>query len=336
MREAYNPNKNKKTPKALHAHRIIIPLHIPALDSYHKDALKIFELSLNSLKSTAIDTPITVVLNDCAPEIETQLFANYQEKGIDELIISRQAGKINSILKGIRGSGEKFITIADADILFLNGWLENTSKVFREFPKAGVVGIIPQFKMYENLGYNVIYDNLFSRKLKFHPVKNPLDMEKFYESINWEKNYNKDYLKYTMTVFSKADVKALVGSGHAIATYKRELFDNNLPFSEYLLGGNSMSYLDQPVVEKGYWRLTTEDNYAYHMGNIFESWMEEINFSSKNRAEEIKFPELTFKPRGKIQYFLKNKLFPKLFKFSFFKKWFFRYKKLPAEMINTY
>ena len=51
---------------------------------------------------------------------------------------------------------------------------------------------------------------------------------------------------------------------------------NNLEsrFTKYKLGGDSEGqFLDIPVVKKGFWRLSTADNYAYHMGNVLEDWM---------------------------------------------------------------
>jgi hypothetical protein len=41
------------------------------------------------------------------------------------------------------------------------------------------------------------------------------------------------------------------------------------------MGGDSEGYLDKLPLKKDYWRFTTQDNYAYHMGNVYEDlWME--------------------------------------------------------------
>jgi hypothetical protein len=53
---------------------------------------------------------------------------------------------------------------------FLNNWHE-TTKIFDQVPQAGVVGIVPQFKMYDHCG-NVLLANLFNGKMCFSPVKN--------------------------------------------------------------------------------------------------------------------------------------------------------------------
>jgi hypothetical protein len=52
---------------------------------------------------------------------------------------------VNACFKGIAGNAIPLNT--DADVLFFK-WQSET-KIFNQVPPAGVVGIVPQFKMYE-------------------------------------------------------------------------------------------------------------------------------------------------------------------------------------------
>lgn len=68
-------------------------------------------------------------------------------------------------------------------------------------------------------------------------------------------------------------MNVLIGSGHFVATYKKDIFEEIPSYFNYKMGGESEGYLDKIPLKKDYWRLTTADNYAYHMGNVLEDWM---------------------------------------------------------------
>ena len=98
-------------------------------------------------------------------------------------VVQVYIGKLNSILKGLAGNPIELVTVSDSDVLFLNGWQSETNRVFAQVPKAGVVGIVPQFTTYTSNSGNVIMDNLFSSKMHFIPVKNKAALVRFYESV---------------------------------------------------------------------------------------------------------------------------------------------------------
>lgn len=340
MRIGNNPNRDKKIDDNTCMHRIIIPVYVPNLETYYKESFQVFKICITSvLKTKLTKSAITIVNNGCCKEVCEYINHLFIDDKINEVIHTDNVGKVNSILKAIRTSIEPYITIADADILFKEQWLEKTINIFNNYPKVGVVGLIPQFKMYEYLGYNVISDNIFNSKLKFTKVKDSGGLKHFYKSIGWKDDYNKNYLKYNLSINNKKS-KALVGSGHCVATYKRVLFDNNIKFSEFVLGGNSEGvYLDKPCVEKDLWRLTTEENLAYHMGNsvdtVLEEYVKDLKVNSSNSV--FKFLEYDKnKSFYKIKYFIKTKLMRRLLKINVVKEFFFRIKGLPKEILNQY
>ena len=340
MRKDYNPNKDKLLIKNEYLHRIIIPLHISESE-YAQDLLQIFKTTLKSLHKTIHQkTAITIINNGSCEEIVDFLNDEFKKGNIHEIIHTSAVGKLNAVLKIIRNVQEELVTISDADVLFLNGWQDETIKVFSEFPKAGVVGIVPQFKLYSTNSYNLFFDNLFSKKLSFTDVVNSEGLKKFYQSIGWKDNYNKDYLKTNLTLESRNKVKAIVGSGHFVATYRKEVF-NKLPNenSNYLLGGNSeRRYLDEPVLKAGGWRLTTNDNFAYHLGNVYENWMvsalNTVSDESKREVIDSKPPIIT--NSSKFSYTLKNHIFRKLLSNKSIFKRFLIYKGLDKKIAEKY
>jgi hypothetical protein len=337
MRIGNNPHKDKNSLVSKYSHRVIVPVHIPSNIGYHENSLEVLKICLNSLfKTTNSLTAITIVSNNSNYEVTNYLNELFIKNEIQEVIHTGKVGKLNSILKAIRSCDESIVTITDADVLFLDGWLENTIEIFNNFPKVGVVGIVPQFKMYENLGYNVIFDNLCSKKIRFSKVKNAKALQLFYKSIGWDESYNKAYLKQQLTLESD-ECKAVVGSGHFVATYNKSLFDNNLPFSDMLLGGGSEhKYLDVPATTRNLWRLSTEDNFAYHMGNTIETWMyEELN-KLKNTTYQIKLKPLKKASVNKPLSFFKNVIFKKIIHDTFLWKIFLKRKGLDEKFVNDY
>ncbi len=340
MRVGVNPQMNSHSLDDKFIHQIVIPVYIPNNSGYFKDALKVFKTCLLSLNKTIHDkTFITVVNNGSGIEAINYLNEQLLQNNIHEVVHTINIGKNNAILKGVNGHNFKLITIADADVMFLKGWQDNTIKVFNSFSKAGVVGLVPQFKLYASLSYNVLFDNMFSKRLQFTKVENPEAMKLFYKSIAWKDNYNKDYLKLHLTITSKNDTKAVVGSGHFVATYKREALELNPKetLQEKLSPKQDRDLLDTPVFKVGGWRLTTANNYAYHMGNVHESWMdkeiEKVTNESNRKCLRLNHKTLT---SNKLSYFIKNHLFRKLLQNKALLRRFLIAKGLPKSMAKNY
>lgn len=312
MRIGYNPHKNKVKCKSEYFHHIIVPVYIPTEEGYFKDSFKILQYCLDSLfKTTHPKTYITVVNNGSNSIIVEYLNSILNEKKIHEVIHTSNIGKLNSILKGIMGHDFPFITIADSDVLFLNSWQEETYKVFEIFPKAGAVCTTPSSKSLKSNTFNIWFELLFSKTLGFTEVKNSDALKVFALSVGNPNMYNSENLKKYLTV-TNSGFRAVVGAGHFMTTYRKEVFEKDIvKYSNFMLGGDSEAkLLDIPVIKCGMWRLSTEGNFTYHMGNVREDWMRE-------KLEEIKpntffpaEPVFTYKVRtSKAGYLFKNKIF---------------------------
>lgn len=335
MRIGYNPHKDEAILQSDYLHQVVIPVYIPHQEGYFKDSLRILQLCLNSLLKTVHNkTYITVVNNGSCKVVMDYLDKVYQDGQIQELIHTENIGKLNAVLKGLAGNNIELVTIADADVLFLDNWQFETTKVFRALPKAGVVGIVPQFNMFKNKSGTIIFDNLFNKKLKFIPILSPEGLIRFYDSIGWDRNYNKDYLKYGLGL-EHNKVKVYVGSGHFVATYKKQMFQEMKSYLHYKLGGDSENYLDTLPLQYDYWRVTTYDNYAYHMGNVIEDWMTKI-VHVENSCTKIDSDFKKHKRVNALLFLLKNKLFTKVLGNEFISKLFYKFKKLPIEVIDDF
>ncbi|MEW5676298.1 glycosyltransferase family 2 protein [Flavobacterium enshiense] len=338
MRIGFNPSKNKEVAEHDFFHQVIIPVYIPNFEGYFKDSFQIFKYSIESLfKTSHHQTYFTIINNGSCREVTDYLDQLYKEAKIQELMHTTAIGKLNAILKGVTGHNFPLVTITDADVLFLNNWQQSTYDVFETFPKAGVVSTTPNSKMVRYLTSGILFDNLFSKQLFFTDVKNPKALSAFAHSIGKPDLFNVEHLKKILTL-SKGEQKAVVGAGHFVATYKGSVFDNwTTRFSVHSLGGKSINnLLDKPIAEKGYWRLSTQDNFTYHMGNVPEDWMiSELN-DLVVCNQKVNLPNLVNHKENYISAYVKVKLFSKVIFNKFVWKWFIAGKGLTKVQAEKY
>ncbi|CAM3813217.1 glycosyltransferase family A protein [Flavobacterium cucumis] len=337
MRVGFNPNKDKILPPSDFTHQVIVPVYIPHQSDYFKDSLQILQWCLESLfKTSHAKTYFTIINNGSCNEVVEYLNQLHQEYKIQEIIHTTAIGKLNAILKGLTGHQFPLITITDADVLFLNNWQKATYEVFEAFPKAGVVSPVPNPKNLKYYTANLIGTTFFSKSISFRKVVSKGGMAAFAKSIGNVSLYKAIHFEKQLTI-NKDNVIALVGAGHFVATYKGVGFDLlKQRFSEYSLGGDSVRLLlDKPPTDLGLWRLSTQNNYAYHLGNVKEDWMQE-------EFDKITFDSAPFECsiENKVYSGILNNFYMRFFSRLIFRKPFWqlylRYKGLTLEEAKQY
>lgn len=317
MRTGYNPNKDfKEKEEQYYYHKIIIPLYIPNFEGYFTSSFEIFKLSHSSLKKTIHKrTSISIISNGSCKEVNDFLKSLLDLGEIHELIINTlNIGKLNSILKGISGSNETFLTITDADVLFLNNWQSAVENIFVNMPKAGVVCTTAGSRSYgKDLGL-MYFDYFFKDSLRFRKVKDKQALIDFTKSIGAVGFYNDVNLEYYLTLKSN-HCEAVAGAAHFTATYRRDVFNKmDIKYSDYKLGGNSeFLILDEPPLKQGFYRYSTIDNFTYHMGNVLENWMREKEESLlQNNFMPSRIPVLQEVSISKIKYRFVDSIFNRI------------------------
>lgn len=340
MRKGYNPNKDSLLSASSYTHQVVVPVYIPDFEGYFAKSFSVFKTCIRSLSQTTHSrTFISVVNNGSCVEVRDYLNKLFKEGTIHEVIHTENIGKVNAILKALVGNDIGLITITDADVLFLPEWQKKTYTLFNALPKAGIVGLIPQFKMYETNCDCLLADRLLSKNLRFAEVRDSESMRQFYNSIGWKPNYNPHYLEYALGLFEN-NVEAYAGNGHVVATYRKDIFDVVRTFSGYKLGGDSEQYLDEAAARKGYWNLTTYDNLAYHMGNEPEEWMEKELDQAAIPTEEDDVPMPVCWPSRKVLSPIRFRWRTSLLRYvlisSKCNRLFLRYKGIPSPISDTY
>lgn len=320
MRTGSNPQKIQKKIGLKANHRVIVVVFIPELTGYYKNSQDVFKLCLKSLvTANKGDYAITVVNNGSCPEVH-DFISNYSAGQIDTVIHhSYNIGKIDAMIGAARGAREELITLTDSDILFIKNWDFATRNIFSNFKKAGSVSPIP-FRHGLFYGTSSALKEILLGRLKFSYEMIPENFEdqnKYLSSINWNNEKNNEV---RWPVIEKNKIKAIVGSGHQVLTIKREMLFTTVPKtpSLTLVGGDSeLKYVDEPIDKAGLMRLSTFNNYAYHIGNQVESWMNGL-LSSENFKEENHSNVESTKERKKTiphrTYIIRKHLIKKLFK----------------------
>lgn len=309
MRVGQNPEKKESRKLVYKKHRIIIPVFIPkSEDDYYKESLDVFKFCIESLIRTidTDNTAITILNNNSNYDVQCLIESYFDKKIIDKYVkYAENKGKVYAVLQEARASYEDFLTIADADVFFLNNWQLEVQNVFEKFKEVGVVGLTPDPNMAFYCNNSIFYSEYF--KIKKGKIVADTDLELFENSIgnanlfvtqktNWkEKQY---YLE-------KEDVRVIVGANHFASTYRKKIF-KKLPFQKpiYVFPGGELDFLDIPIDKLGYYRVSLPKAFAYHMGNTIDqnldlSILKNDRLISKRNSEKRN-------PINVIPYFLKG------------------------------
>jgi len=330
MRVGTNPQKQEQKIILTTHHRIVAVVYIPNEEGFYKNSLPVFKMCLESLVTTINSkAAITIVNNGSYDKVSELLNTYLSEKKIDTVITHRNnIGKIDAQIGAARGAREPLVTLTDSDILFVKGWQEMVEEVFASFPNVGSVSPIPLRKGLYSYTSTVL-KQIILKRLKFVLKAIPENLEnynRFLKSINW--NIELD-LTNKWPVVENNGVKAIVGSAHQVLTINRDILFTTSPSnpSLTLVGGNSENeYVDIPIDKAGKLRLATYHNYAFHMGNVLEDWMIEVqdcNFKENSIMEGVSCVPLVSdlfnsKFKNKI-YSIRKKITRDVFKFLYSK-----------------
>ncbi len=278
MRFGANPVKDNPNLSGYGRHRVIMPVYIPNEEGYFKQALEVLRLSLDSLELTgAGQIKLTVIVNAATAAVEQELVARCKRGTIDQLLFNQvNRGKIDAVLAAARGAYEELVTISDCDILFKSGWSEAVESVFMNFPECASVSPLPSPGLCWYETSSTVTGAWLGRCLGYGKVISDEDINRFSLSVSDSADRFSKEEQNTQIYVDRNGTKAVIGCTHCVATYRRQLIFM-LPFFPLLKGisGDSVKVLDETPDQLGYWRLSTAQAFAYHMGNVPESWMDD-------------------------------------------------------------
>lgn len=292
MRNGINPEKFKSEVLPVFLHRVIVPVYIPNLiDRYYQKQLVVFEKFLKELIKSINPqtTAVTLINNNSCNEIAELI--EKQRSAIDKLIVYKEnMGKVYPVLQEARAVAEPFITITDADVLFYSGWEQAVFKVFASCPKAGVVAPLPSpaLAFYENS--SIFLGEYFSGGIAYEKVMHDADAAMYLKGMGNDSLLNRAHRNHSWKDYQYIlkDTNAIIGCGHFVATYRSRLFKGTYKYPKLKFkNGLEREHIDRLSDHKGYYRLSTVETYAYHMGNILDAYLPDFN-----RANDPLEPDL--------------------------------------------
>lgn len=295
MRTIPNPEKFKKSEIVYKNHRVIIPVYIPSSnDEYFLSLFDVFKSSVNSLLNTInIDnSAITIINNYCKPEVTQYIDNLLKANKIDKHVkLSENYGKVHVILSEAKGCYEEYITIADADVFYLNNWEQEVFKIFESFNNIGVVSPVPSPHLFNYNNKSLLIKNVF--KLKKANIVSRKSFSLFSAGVNNDPNFfNKSGIDFRKNQYylEKNNTLACIGAVHFIATYKKHIFNKielNKPRFKFKAGDENL-FIDSWFDKLGYGRLSTKNTYAYHLGHSIPEWTKVYKFKKLNNLEFVK------------------------------------------------
>lgn len=285
MRQGVNPEKYKGEKNIKKKHRVIVVFYIPNItDDYYKESINVLDNCLESLMNTINfeTTCITLINNNSATSLNL-VIDKYISKGkIDKYVLySENRGKVYALMNEIRGIYEPFVTISDADVLFIKGWEKAVFNVYKNFEKAGIVAPLPCSNLAFNHNNSVFFDKMLALSLKKSKIVADRDCDIYLEGLGNDSLLNRNNRKFnwrTHQYFIKnKNELAILGAGHFVATYRTALINSSNDYPEFkFFNGYEDKFIDNKADTKGYYRLSLHKTFAYHIGNRLDENV--INF----------------------------------------------------------
>jgi glycosyltransferase involved in cell wall biosynthesis len=319
MRIGVNPEKYKQQLNRRFLHRIIVPVYIPDnQEDYHSESHRILEKCLASILATISDQTAVTVVNNGSSEKVSRVINKYAGQ-IDKVVnYNQNKGKVYSFTNEARSCFEPYISLIDADVYVFPTWENEVFKVFKSFSKCGVVAPLPCQGLAFNHNCSVFFDNYLQGKIKYAKVVSDEDCDLYLQGLGNialhkrnKHNFNWRQKQYALD----GKIKAIIGAGHFIATYRSDLFKGLHNFPEKVFeNGYEDQFIDQLADIKGYYRLSTVETHAYHMGNKIDDYIESLSIINDSSAKPATIILSPLKDRSNT-YYIRNLFFRALRKY---------------------
>lgn len=290
-------------------------VHLPTLEGYWQQGLKVLQTCLHSLwQHTGHPFDLMLLDNGSCQEVQDYLLQAKREGLIQYLILSdynlRKLGALDFLLHVAPG---EIISFTDSDVYFLPGWLDASLQILQCFPEAGQVTALPTA---DRMAYYCEHTQAgVTKDTTITVQKGNLIPEKYIRAhalslgVAWE-DYQDRLVNREDVLIERNGVQAFVSAQDFQFTTTRQAVQAVLP----LRLENPDHYYDplySPVFEAkldgaGYWRLSTTEYLAHHMGNSVPNLEEEIAWLPAEtlvRPEGIKrpVPNPVVKQKGRIR-----------------------------------
>ena len=303
MRQGISPAKRAGT----HAHvpaeiGILSLVFIPSLLGFYTHSLEVLSLHLDSLRSTLPQGEILVWDNGSCKEVVNFLEERFHEGQIDYLFLSRyNLGKAAVLNWALASLPHPYVGFTDGDIYFFEGWWEAIRKVFRAFPKAGMVSPAPAF--FDVLrGGGRTESMLQEDGFIIHPCTiQPRDAKLYYHGLGYDLPKQ---LPEVPCAQARDGTEVCTRSGHHVFIMPRYVARLIPPLpAEIVLASYNDRLIHERVEQAGYWQLSTPKSFVYHLGNTpgFPDFVKEQPIPMPSRTVTQTVDDTTLSPKQRVK-----------------------------------
>lgn len=272
MRKGQNPAKQLTTTAKPERVTVTVLNHIPFLEGFYSEMMKVLDLSLCTLRENAgMPFDLLVFDNGSCKQARDYLLSEFESGHIQQLILSDKnvgkGGAWNIMLQAAQG---EIVAYSDNDILYQPNWLSESVKVLETYPQVGMVTSRPFHSLPE------LYTSVIAWGEKTHEAHlekghfiQPEWMREFLLSLGrTEEEIQKDIAEEDVRLCFKG-VTAYAGASHwQFLAWKNTLMEF-LPINLSKPLGQVLR-LDEMVDRKGYLRLMTDKPYTMNLSNSLD------------------------------------------------------------------
>jgi len=268
-------------------------VHIPVLEGYWEQSLSVLDECLTSMVRTAgTEAELMVLDNGSCRKVRDFLQAKQADGLIAYLLFSRQnLGKVGAWNVLLLGAPGEFIAYTDSDVLFFDGWLQQSLEIFRAFPKAGMVTGQPiaggDVSRCWTAQAAVVDETVRTEMGRIIPEEFLLAQLKGIQAD--ENEYARRQQNRKDVLLCREGIFAYANASHfqflTVKKVVKQLFPAK---ADIPLGGDTQ--FDIEMQDLGYWRLCTTSYLVHHLGNRIPrledemSWLTPGEFSEKHKS----------------------------------------------------
>lgn len=250
---------------------VAVVSYTPFLGGYYAQSFDILKLCLDSLREHA-DMPFDLMVFDNASceEVREYLFEEQKKDDIQYLILSDKnigkSGAWNSVFGAAPG---EYIVYSDSDVFFYENWLSPQVEALEAFPNVGMVTGIPMLTPEK---YSTATVEWIEKQKDIKVERGKLlpweDFWRHAASLGGEEEKARKFYEENDSIrLTQNGKRYYVGASHFQFIAKKEVLQEVIPIPSTRPMGE-VRILDEVINGKGYLRLTTDQWYVKHMGNI--------------------------------------------------------------------
>jgi glycosyltransferase involved in cell wall biosynthesis len=286
MRQGQNPAKILNSVAKPERVTAAVLNHIPFLEGFYADMLKVLQASLTSLRENAgMPLDLLVFDNGSCPAARAFLTDEFEKGNIQFLILSdKNLGKGGAWNVMLQAAPGEIIAYADNDVLYSKNWLKESVKVLETYPRAGMVTSRP-FHTKPELYQSVVKwaGETTGVKLERGLLTDPQWNREFLLSVGrTEEEIQKDLSLEDVKLTYKG-ISTFAGASHwQFLGWKSTLLeflpiDLSKPLGQVLR-------LDEMIDQNGYLRLMTALPYSMNMSNSTETSSDAMKAKIEKKA----------------------------------------------------